>query len=341
MSEEKLMSYAHAQPNPTHFEMMPGFIDYLTYIEQDSKIIKGIKKLIFDESGNPIYVRKRLKPIYKDIYRVITKLAGEAVCMRTESYIAQIVGCSTHTVADAKEVFQNSFEQIDGLSLITVDEQRCLTTKIDENGKKIKVNKRPVHICHLTSIWRFNNPFMKIIYAMDTSDERRLPPNMVEKISIKEAEFAIEKMSQPGIQDFVRNEEAERKNAFSPKAERKNAFSPPGKEEGRTHICARHNTPSSKPFVLKQDPAEKAIHMSLINQKNVQECFRSEHKATEFLEVLGFKESLIRDLLTRHNLYDMTASILYLQKHQEKIRESVSGYFLSILENKWFMPKPS
>ena len=345
--EDKLSFYAFAQPEPKYFEAMPGFIDYLTYIEHDYKTVKTEsgqhKEMLFDEDGQPIYVRKRLKPIHKDIYRVMKKLAGEEVCMRTEKYIARMVGCSTHTVSEAKEVFQNAFEQTDGMPLLLVDEQRCLTKKIEDDGTEKKINKRPVHITHIMPIWRYNNPFMKIIYGMHASDERRLPPEMKERISIKEAEVCIEKMAQPGIQDTVHNCGAERKYASSPKAERKYALSPQEEKEGRTQICVRHKHPLQNPFVLKQDPAEKAIQLSLINQNNVEECFVSQHKATEFLEVFGLKQKDIFNLFTRHNLHELLSSVFYLQKMIAKKKEisSLTGYYLKTLKGKWYLPKAS
>lgn len=348
MTIDQLTSYAFAEPEPSHFEAIPGFIDYLTYIEQDFELVKNeegkkIKQLLFNEDGTPIYCRKRFKPVHKDIYRVMKKLAGESVCMRTEKYIARMVGCSTHTIAEAKEVLQNAVEQMDGLSLISIDEQRCLTTREDENGESKKVNKRSVHITHINSLWRYNKPFMKNIYSMHMSDERRLPPKMKEIISFKEAEIAVERMNQDSVQDIVRKSIAERKNAFSPKVERKNAFSPQGEKEGRTQKCVRHKHPSTIPFVLKQDPAERAIQMSLINQKNVDECFASQHKATEFLEILGLKISVISGLFAIYSLHDMLSSIYYLKDKLSKNKtiESLTGYYLLILQKRWHIPTPS
>lgn len=320
---EILSSYSYRELEPKYYEAMPGFLDYLTYIEATK-----------DKNGKDIYVRRRLKPIEKDVYRVIKKLAGEGVCIRTETYIARMVGCSTHTLADAKIALSNPIEQMYGESLISIDKQMALTKK---EGRKI--NKRPVHICHINPVWKYNIPFMRELYSLDKDDERRLPPEISAEISIKEAEIAIEKMSQPSVSDIVYNSGAERKYAECSKAERKYAECSLGGKKGITQKCVVLNNPT-KPFVLKQDPMAEAIQMSLINQNNVEENFVSEHKTSEFLEILGFTRNIINEVLGRYSLNDIYVSVLYLKNKMadKEIKSSITGYLLKTLENKWWMP---
>lgn len=87
----------------------------------------------------------------------------------------------------------------------------------------------------------------------------------------------------------------------------------------------------------------RAIQMSLINQKNVEENFVSQHKASEFLEIIGFTRKVINDIFVKYSLNDLTVSVLYLRKKLEEkaIRSSITGYLLKTLDGKWWMPKVS
>jgi len=310
---------------PSHYEQKPQILNHLTYIEEST-----------DKEGNTVYYRKRLKAAYKEIYIVMKEIAGQAVCFKTEEYIANMAGCSQETVSQAKKVFQLPFEQLDGRALMTVEEKRVTTTKKELGGEERKINKRPVHVCGINWIWPYNKAFMA---AKREAKDYEVAP-MKEKLTKEEAELAIERMSQKSVVDHVHNLGAEPKKRDYPKAEPKKRFSPPG---GRPEKTGRHKTPRQNPFVKEQDPMAKAMQLSLINQNNVEECFASQHKANEFLEIFGFKQSVITQLFGKYNLHDMLASLYYLKKQmaQGKVNTSITGYYLKTLENRWFVGKPS
>lgn len=308
---------------PSHYEQKPQILNHLTYIEESK-----------DKEGNRVFYRKRLKAAHKEIYIVIKEIAGQAVCFKTEEYIANMAGCSQESVSQAKKIFQNAFEQLDGRSLMTVDEKRVTTIEKNIGCDDKKINKRPVHICGINWIWPYNKAFMA---AKRKAKDYEVAP-MKELLTEKEAELAIEKMAQKSVVEHVHNLGAEPKKRDYPKAEPKKRISPP---RGRPEKSSRHKTPIQKPFVKEQDPMAKAMQLSLINQNNVDECFASQHKANEFLEVFGLKQSVITDLFGKYNLHEMLSSIYYLKKQVENdaIKSSMTGYFLRTLEKKWWKPK--
>ena len=152
---------------PADHELKPQILNHLTYIEEST-----------DNEGNRVFYRKRLKASYKEVYMVIKQIAGSEVCCKTEEYIANLAGCSQETVSQAKKVFQMPFEQLDGKPLMTIEERRVMTTRNSDDGVK-NVNKRPVHVCSVNSIWQYNNAFMKT--KLDNKDFEVAP--MKEKIS--------------------------------------------------------------------------------------------------------------------------------------------------------------
>lgn len=308
---------------PSHYERKPQILNHLTYIEES-----------VDKEGNRLFHRKRLKAAYKEVYLVIKEIAGQKVCFKTEEYIANLAGCSQETVAQAKKVFQNAFEQLDGKALMTIEDRRVMTTAKDGRGGVKNVNKRPVHVCGINWIWEYNKAFMKT--KRDRKDYTVAP--MKEQLSEKEAELAIERMSQKSVVELVHKDGAKPKKRSSPIAEPKKRSSSPG---GRPEKSGRHKTPIQNPFVKEQDPTAKAIQLSLINQKNVEECFSSQHKANEFLQILGIKQEEITRLFSNYNLHEMLSSLLYMRKQLEtkKIKTTVTGYFLSILNGSWWKPK--
>lgn len=313
---------------PSYYEQKPRILNHLTYIKKSK-----------DKQGNEVYQRLRLKAAHKEVYMVISEIAGDSVCFRDISYIANMAGCSRDTVIEAKKVFQESFEQLDGKSLMTITEKRVMSTKkINENESK-NLNKRPVHICGIEWIWEYNNAFMSALKEC----KDYTPPPLKQNISQKEAEISIERMGQKGLGEIVHKSGVESENRPCQGAESKNRPSPLG---GRVEKSTGHKTPEQNPFVDKQNPTAslaESVKLSLINQKDVHSCFASEKTANEFLEVLGIKESTRESLLMKFNLNDMLSSVLYMQVQlgKKSLKGTVTGYFISILENRWFMPKLS
>ena len=119
-SLEVMGTYIEAMenPNPRHFEMIPDILDYLTYIERS-----------VDKEGNVIYQRKRLRPIEKDLYRILSKAAGQNGCWKSTQTLAEQVNVSVGAIVEAKKILSQSFEQLDGKPLISI-QKRSSSSKV-------------------------------------------------------------------------------------------------------------------------------------------------------------------------------------------------------------------
>lgn len=328
-SHESSQEYVNNfQQDPKYFEMVAGIIDHLTYIEQS---LDKDGSPILDGEGNPTFLRKRIKPAHKEVYRIIKKIAGSLVCVRTTEYIANMVGCSKTTVTEAKKALSQSFEQLAGNPLITITEKHTKTKRDDK-----VINKKPVHVCGVNPIWNYNNAYMSTL-----EKEEREPPTMCEEISLREAEIAIEKMGQTSVAEEVHKSGAYPKNGMSPKAYPKNGISPQGKKEGSSQKWDGHKTPLTNPFVIKTNPTDLAVQMSLINQENVGDNFQSEKLCFEWLSKLGFRRKDATSITGTFDLITIWAAANYVKKQikKGKVKSSITGYLLLTLEKKWWEPK--
>jgi len=324
--EEVLTSYSYAEPEPAYYEKLPSILDYITYLEETQ-----------DKDGNKVFYRKRLKPAHKDLYRVIRKLAGDAVCMRDTEYLARMAGCDKETIVEYKKILTMPIEQFKGDSLIKIDEKYTTT---ERDGKKI--NKKPVHICTINPIWKYNIPFMKKIFALSASDEKRLPPMMKETLSARDFEVAVEKMAQPSIDDIVYNSGADTENPYEPQG--LYGKSVRASRGAYTENPYGHKHPKQTPLSKRQTPAAQiAAQLSLINQKDVEEEFSSEAKASDWLQSFGFKSRIITEMLGKYSIHEMLSSVFYIQGQLKNngSKGSLTGYLLNTLKHKWWKPKAS
>lgn len=325
-NNDLLSEYVYAaEPNPRHFEMIPHILDFLTYIEEvHEENEKG------EKTGVVTFFRKRLKAAHKEVYRIIHKIAGEnGACFRTEEYIANFAGCSAETVRDAKDIFTRPFEQLEGKTLMEISEKRAMTTRIEEDGNKKNINKRSVHICKIFSIWRYNNAFI-------ATNKNAVPCAMSQKISQKEAELAIEKMSQPSVIEDVHKSGADPKNRVSSTADPKNRVSLKG---SRPEKSGGHKT-KENPFVSKkQNTAAKASQLFFMNEDNVEKNFVSQSKAIEWLQRIGLDIKKAEEVIEVYDLNEMICSAIYVQKQMRNPKKPVpspTGLFLKTLQNKWW-----
>ena len=325
--------YSLEEPEPKCYEAIPGLIDYLTYIEET-----------VHDDGTVTFKRKRLKAAYKDVYRVMKKLAGEGVCIRDVEYIAQMAGIGKNSIADVKKVFLHPFEQLDGKSLIQMTEKQTMTQRPNENGEIVNINKKPVHVISVSSIWKYNNPFMKKVYALKAGDERRLPPPLSVDISNAEAEIAIEKMMQDSISKAVHNSGAYPENGMSLRAYPENGMSSPG---GISRKRDGHKHPSTIPLVKEQYPPIAAgatpVQIAFLNKKMLSDCFDSESSTVDWLEGFGFKKRKISEMLSRWSVFEISLAVIYIRDAIKKrsIKKSATGYLLQALEEGWWAPNLS
>lgn len=132
---------------PTFYERVPEIIDYVTYIE----------KVVDKKTGEERWIRKRLDVYAKELYRILKSIAGTNGCSWMGALeLAKRCNMSEGKISDAKKQLAQSFEQLDGNSLIHIEEKRVPTMK--ENKM---INKKPQHIITINNNWRANHDFMK------------------------------------------------------------------------------------------------------------------------------------------------------------------------------------
>lgn len=137
---------------PSFYSRIPHILSHLTYDFIDENGQKSVKKL-------SIYAR--------ELYRVIKQTAGDrGKCWRDTEGLAELCGMSTGSVVNAKKELQQSFNELNGKSLITITKCQRSNFKNDKC-----VNKSPSHIISVINIWGFNNAYMSTLkYQKNEAD---------------------------------------------------------------------------------------------------------------------------------------------------------------------------
>lgn len=140
LSPANLYAFHFQNEEPSYYTIVPNIIDHLTYqVEKD-----GIKET------------KRLSVYAKELYRVIRMIAPKGVtCWHSTESLAEIIGCSTGKVSQAKDELLMPMDQLDGSPLII--ETKKTTVRKTESGHTF-----PVPLSHkmIVDIWKWNNAFM-------------------------------------------------------------------------------------------------------------------------------------------------------------------------------------
>lgn len=332
-----------AQIEPRHYDRVPSIIDHLTYIDEQ----------IDDETGERTYTRKRLTPNEKELYRILRYRAGTGACWRNVHDLANHVGCAPNTITEAKKVLAMPFEQLEGNPLIHIQERMVMTTK---DGKNI--NKRPVHVITLGEIWRFNNAFMDHLYEtekqrkvqlqinevnrefgreeVEIEEEYRFPKRKT-KLTKNEGELAIERLGQPGPVKLVHNLGPHRKNKTSREAHRKNDTSSP---EGSSQNCDVNKDKRNRDHCLETNTKANALAKCFLDKSNVEECFASESKAYDSLQLFGIKAKKASQLVELHSPQELQLAMWYVkdQLNKNAVKSTIVGYFINALEKGWYQP---
>lgn len=316
-TNEYITKFQIAEPN--YFDMIPAIIDHLTYIESEED----------KKTGEIKWYRKRLTPHDKEVYRVLKQSAGKQnKCWKSADTLATQVGCGNKTIGNSKKSLSQSFEQLEGLSLIDVEEIRQATL-CKETGKKLNTRKK--HIITINHIWNYNNSWPEI--------KDRSFPAMIEEISAQEAELAIEKMRQVGIKDIVDKSGAQCQSTPSHDKHDVNQHDAP-----RGHDVNRHckQIPSSShPIVKKTNNSVEAAQIAFPSLC-FSESFASEREATLWLKNLGIKKHSMNKLNISNNLQNLRRSAEYLLqtfiKRYEKGQPitNLAGYFLNTYNKGWY-----
>lgn len=307
-----------------YFDKIPAFIDYLTYI--DCEIDK--------KTGEETWYRKRLTPHQKELYRVIKQKAGkENKAWATGQTYADQIGCSNKTVVKGKIALMQAFEQLDGLSLILIDERRTRTKSAD--GSKY-INSKVMHYISTVNITPYNNAFSKI------KPDRFLP--MRQKITKEEAEQAIERMRQGSLSDnkaeIVHNYGRSVVGISASEAECSCAKSSQGQENRRSVVVPPKHTPlPTYSNVYITDSSSKAAPFVFLH-KNLSECFQDEYSAEEWLLDIGVDRKFVKSFDIPNNLGSLYQAAEYcreMQKRKQKKGEVIgklAAYFIDSYQNK-------
>lgn len=140
LSPVELYAFHFQNPEPKYYARVPNIIDHLTYqIEVDGK-----------------KETKRLSVYAKELYRVIRMITNDyGKCWHSTKSLAEIVGCSTGSISNAKNELLMPMDQLDGNPLI-IETERTTIKRLDD-GHAIPV---PLITRGIVDIWKWNNAFM-------------------------------------------------------------------------------------------------------------------------------------------------------------------------------------
>ena len=349
--EEAVAAFAIQEPK--WYERIASIIDYLTYISEET-----------DKEGNTKYFRRRLSPLEKDLYRIIRQRSngGDGKCSAGSQTLASQVGCGKNTISLAKKVLEMPFEQLGGNSLIEITEKQV--KRIGEKGP-FEVKQHVISVSH---IWSWNNAFSKM--RPDSY------PSTYEELTKDQAELAIERMNQRNIFEFVHKEGGHPSNRTSGggSSYQRDVNKP---LNNKTSCYKKEHPPtesdlsfrdSSVSFVSyskqkenetidfekaldsalqtdkeKSDLSKNALARSVLLSLDLEEAFKSEYSAMHHLQSLGFTEKVTNKLMQKglDSLYLAAAYVKRAIENPKKKKEigAINGYFITVLEKKWYLPK--
>ncbi len=142
LSPSQMYAIAFESSEPKHYTRIPNIIDHLTYEELDEKTGQTIKK--------------RLSVYASHLYRVIKSIANEGnACWMNRDNLAELANMSTGKISECKKELSQKFHQLDGKSLISIEECKKTTMKGKEQS-----NQTCYHKITIIDIWKWNNAYM-------------------------------------------------------------------------------------------------------------------------------------------------------------------------------------
>lgn len=163
MNPSEIYAFNFQNPEPKYYTRVPNIIDHLTYkIEKDG-----------------IMITKRLSIYAKELYRIIRMIASDSGAdWHTTESLAEIIGCSTGSIVNAKKELLMPMDQLDGKSLIIETRKQIHKTVNDKHISTTLCTRM------IVDIWKWNNAFMATIKNQikygrppDSRDESANPPD--------------------------------------------------------------------------------------------------------------------------------------------------------------------
>lgn len=129
---------------PNFYSRIPHIISQITYDE------------VNEETGE--VETKRLSIYAKELYRVIKSITNDTgACWQSRDKLAEECNMSAGQITSAKKELMQSFNELDGLPLISIKKMQKTSVK----GGICK-NKTYYDLITVTNIWRFNNAIMRL-----------------------------------------------------------------------------------------------------------------------------------------------------------------------------------
>ncbi len=298
---------------PSYYDRIPAILDYLTYITSET-----------DKHGVTRWFRRRLSPTTKEVYRAIKKSSGkDNKCWKTLEHLAEQVGCCRSSVIKAKWELSQSFEQLQGNSLINIEIKRFKS--FDASGQNA-INTREIHTISIEYIWGYNEDFMR----NGCPDSY---PLTSETLKNNEAELAIEKMRQPTIEDLVHKSGAESTNVLRP----------PGRVHKRTPLPngqspLMDSKQTTKPDYIIKEQDYTADAASVLHINNLLSAFDQTESAETYFLDMGCTTSFVRWMISNYSLGDLLAAVLYVFDCDKKKKISnIQAYLRQTLQKRWHL----
>lgn len=297
LSAAEIYAIHFENPEPKFYERMPNIIDSLTYTDKD-------------KDGNE--VKGRLSVYAKELYRIMKKFAAKSgMCWADTDLLAEEMNCSHGKVVQARKELIKSFHQLNGQPLIILREY---------TGKRKKRGCKPYKV-EIVDVWAFNNAYCACL------------ANGVQKADLdSDCGKNVDNLPTYEQSDDPISQNVTNKDFNQSKCDQLDPLI-------SHNMTVTKQTSSTIQTYKKQNISP--CQMLLLNQR-FDECFSSQSKTMTWLMDFGFKEKVAGNILTNHrDLFEILCAADYLKQviEQEKtqIKSTVTGYFLAILENKWYL----
>ncbi len=258
LSTAELYAVEFQRGEPAYFTQVPNIIDHLTYtFEKD-----GLKET------------KRLSVYAKELYRILRMVASDhGKCWHSTESLAEIVGCSTGKISQAKNELLMPMHQLDGTALI-IEKMGTTTRKLD-SGDAIQV---PFSHKTIVNIWGWNSAFMATRkfqnqYGRDSCGESPKPRDSCDESPPLDRDSCGERNNNQCLLDPICNVQHPTADADpvvfkSEKKERERRLLPSDKKKAFNWMIAHKCSPvAALDFVNKYSSYEIELASSYIMEK--------------------------------------------------------------------------
>jgi len=290
-TSQDLHSVEFENANPAYFTMIPNIIDYLTYN--------------FTEDDGTVTTR-RLSVYAKELYRVLVRIAGdEGACWMGRDKLAEICNMSTGSVTNAKKELLQSFNELEGKPLISL--QECKKSLMKEGQIIGATMYHKIRIC---DIWKLNNKYFKVkkLCTIGSQSQPMTPPPPPKS-------SADSTPQRPASSDDTNKTHNNKTQLFKEQQPVASA----------TPVCSLDQSVDS---VCSDSPP--------VDQKA---------QAFNWMMRYGFDERAAMQIIDKHTIEDISLASQYVMDQMRKRKEKNEtianplGYFVKTIEGRWWRQK--